>query len=69
MASLARFKLGTKNVATFFIYTECISCEPHCFRADFRIIFNHKSMGAINLQGIATFGPSGLIDMIYVGNY
>ena len=45
------------------IHTKYISCGPDGFR---RVFFHYKSMGAINLHGVAILDPRCLIGRINV---
>ena len=51
-------------------FTRYIRCGSHGFRDDIFFSSSHcKSMGAIDLRGIASLDARGLIDSMQVGDY
>ena len=52
------------------VHIKYISCGPEGFRDEDFLSFSHyNSMGANDPRGVASLGPRGLTDRIYVGNY
>ena len=52
------------------VHTKYISCGPHdSGEKDFLFFSHYKSMGANDLQGVASLDPRGLIGRIYLGDH
>ena len=47
----------------------CYILNIYDFRDFFKFLFPWESMGAIDLWGVASIDPSGLIGRIYVGDH
>ena len=65
---IGRIHVGDHLILLHTIY---VSCRPHGFREEdfLNFLFNHKSIGANDPQGVASLDPRGLIGRIYVGDH